>query len=94
MNSFGVLFVSNSCFRRDIIFCKLMVDLSFRWAFIVSIVLIVLCIFLIPAFISVNVQFELIVRDKLWSLQIFFFFFVYYKSVFCVSVGVFVSIDG
>ena len=39
--------------------------------------------FLISGFVSVNVHFELIVRDKLSSLQMLFFSF---KSVFCVFV--------
>ena len=38
--------------------------------------------FLIPGFVSVNVPFELIARDKLWSLSHSF-----YKSVLCVYMG-------
>ena len=44
--------------------------------------LIELWFFLIPEFVSVNFQLELIVRDKLWLLQMFFFN-VYTYVYFC-----------
>ena len=55
--------------------------LEFRWVFIVTIVFIGLEFFLIPRFVSVTVQFELIVHDNFLFLSSSF-----YKRVFCVFV--------
>ena len=66
--------------------------LMFLLVFIVLTVLIRLWFFLIPGIVFVNIQFELIFRDKLSSLRKLFlavnlfFFFFFYKKVLCVCV--------
>ena len=49
-----------------------MLDLSAPWGFIVQKLLIELWFLLNPRFVSVDAQFELIVYDELWSLQMLF----------------------
>ena len=61
----------------------------FPLVFVVATVLIRLLFFIILRFKYVNVQFELIVRDKFFvfaDVLSFFFFFLFYKEVFYVFV--------